>query len=514
MTASPGARSPVVRRDRTRDRGFVAKAAALLIEQDFGLTGTFDVWPAENKPGEDKPVVVQLKGAGLGVPLNRWIKKGDVFAVVQMPFGDAPGKPVHDAVLQLETPPAGADSTCLCRPFRRYQAPANSAGAGYRCIQLGTISAPLRLRLRQAFTIDRSGPLTDALSVQIRRRGFDDEKRTMLQKQTDALDSVDTTGDKEDGVFSHIAFATVLSSDNKVRARVPIPILDDQPVVLAVNVSDDAGSALAFQKNAWERDVANAWQEQNELFREINEEAAKTANRTEFTKKIEAERQRLQSEVDRLTAQQAQVKPGPGDQPVLDQLDQLRKGQTELTNFLAKLKKIDAEENDPQKKKWLAQLTQGQQLEVQWELGKAVALYEGMLKAGAPNDLLKSHLETHLADLRKEWEPKSQAHREARAFIYDVWPKLDDAGLLEKLPEARKAYGICKKFNDKAGLYRLFKETEAHEVRMNQELKGLRPDINLDDEKQAKIIKEVSDGLTKLARDVHDALAASWPAGK
>ena len=208
------------------------------------------------------------------------------------------------------------------------------------------------------------------------------------------------------------------------------------------------------------------------------------------------------------------MKPGPADQAVLDQLDQVRKGQAELTTFLAKLKKIDAEENDPQKKKWLAQLTQGQQLEAQWELGKAVALYEGMLKAGAPNDLLKSHLETHLADLRKEWEPKSQAHREARAFIYDVWPKMDDAGLLEKLPEARKAYEICKKYNDKAGLYRLFKATEAHAVRMNQELKGLRPDINLDDEKQAKIIKEVSEGLTKLAGDVNNAIQAAAPADK
>ena len=86
----------MVRRDRTRDRDFVAKAAALLIDQDFGLVGTFDAWPqADETPSEDKPVTVELKGAGLGVPLDRWVKKGDVFAVVQMPRGDAgPGRPV------------------------------------------------------------------------------------------------------------------------------------------------------------------------------------------------------------------------------------------------------------------------------------------------------------------------------------------------------------------------------------------------------------------------------------
>jgi hypothetical protein len=507
LTGQP---SPVVRRDRTRDREFVAKAAALLIDQDFGLVGTFDVWPKEDKPGEDKPVVVNLKGASLGISLDRWIKKGDVFAVVQTPSDAAPGTAVKYAVLQVETPPAGADSTCLCRPFRRYDRP--TGGAGYRCVKLGTISAPLRLRLRQALPNERSGPLNDALSVQIRRHGFDNEDMTRSQKQTDSLDAVDTTGDK-DGVFTNVAFVTAISSDGKVRARVPLAILDDQPIVLPVNVSGDAGSESVFHKDAWERDVTYAWQEQNELVRETNEGAAKTENRAEFMKKIEAQRQRIQSEVVRLRAQQAEVKAEPTD-PVVIRLDQVRKGNDELKDYLDKLKKIDKEENDPRKKEWLARIEQGKQLEADWDLGKAIALYQEMLKAGAPNDLLKDSLEKHLADLHTEWDPKSQAHREARAFIYDVWPKMDDAGLLEKLPEARKAYDICKGFKDKAGLIRLRKATEAHAVRMNQELKTLKPDINTADEKQAKIIQDVSKGLADLARDVKEAIAGAAPAGK
>ena len=35
-----GLNTPVVRRDRTRDRAFVARTAALLVERDFGLLGT------------------------------------------------------------------------------------------------------------------------------------------------------------------------------------------------------------------------------------------------------------------------------------------------------------------------------------------------------------------------------------------------------------------------------------------------------------------------------------------
>jgi hypothetical protein len=49
---------------------------------------------------------------------------------------------------------------------------------------------------------------------------------------------------------------------------------------------------------------------------------------------------------------------------------------------------------------------------------------------------------------------------------------------------------------------------------MNQELKGLKPDINLEDEKQAKIIQDVSKGMADLARDVNAARAAAAPAGK
>ncbi len=286
-----GRPSPVVRRDQTRDRGFVAKTAALLIEQDFGLLGAFDAWPPEDKAGEDKPVAVNLKGAGLGEPLGRWVKKDDIFALVQMTCVDAaPGTPVDWAVLPVETPPAGADSTCLCRPFRRYAA---QTGSGFRCVKLGTVSVPLRLRLLQAFTAERNGPLTDALSVQIRRRGFDDVKMTVLQ--TDSLDSVDTSADKN-GVFDNVAFVSVFSVGDVPRARIPVPLLDDQPTALAVNVSEDAGAESAFKKKAWERDVAFAWQEQSEVFREINEEASKASDRAAFMKAIEARRQHLQGD--------------------------------------------------------------------------------------------------------------------------------------------------------------------------------------------------------------------------
>src|SRR5262249_27804127 len=74
-----GQASPVIRRDRTPDRQFVARTAALLVGRDFGLVGT----AVADKTGSDT-VKVTIKGAGLGVPLDRWIRPGEVFALVQI----------------------------------------------------------------------------------------------------------------------------------------------------------------------------------------------------------------------------------------------------------------------------------------------------------------------------------------------------------------------------------------------------------------------------------------------
>src|SRR5262249_5372832 len=94
------------RTDRTSDRAFVARAAALLVERDFGPVGSFDVWPrGEQQPQE---VRLRLRGAGLGVPLGRWVKEGDVFAVVQVLGGDATQE-VKYAVAQVKEPPRDDD---------------------------------------------------------------------------------------------------------------------------------------------------------------------------------------------------------------------------------------------------------------------------------------------------------------------------------------------------------------------------------------------------------------------
>src|SRR5262249_12403421 len=73
-----GVPSAVPRLDRTRDRAFVAKAAALLVERDLGILGTLT-----SEPDQQRRVKVELRGGELG-DLSSWVKKGDVFAVARV----------------------------------------------------------------------------------------------------------------------------------------------------------------------------------------------------------------------------------------------------------------------------------------------------------------------------------------------------------------------------------------------------------------------------------------------
>src|SRR5262245_34351891 len=119
-----GTATPLVRRDRTQDREFVGRAAALMVERDVGIVGTFPAWPKGTKP---QKVQLELKGGGLGAPMNRWVHKGDVFAVVQIPTGSGTGRVVPDAIVQVEAPPGEGEATCTGNLFWRRNPP---GGAG------------------------------------------------------------------------------------------------------------------------------------------------------------------------------------------------------------------------------------------------------------------------------------------------------------------------------------------------------------------------------------------------
>ena len=214
----------------------------------------------------------------------------------------------------------------------------------------------MRLRLLQALPNGDSGPLKDALTVQVRHSGFNDEDQKKIDTSTgDADDSVDTSADNN-GVFDNAAFVTIIV-DDRPRRRIPVPLLNDQPVTIAVNVAAD--SLLQSRKADWERHVDAAWQVQNQLFKEINDLSAKPDKRAETMKKIDEAIQQSRDDYDRLNKEHDELakEAGPLNAPsTLDRLAKLREGGTELQGFLDKLKKIEASENDPKRKEWRARV--------------------------------------------------------------------------------------------------------------------------------------------------------------
>jgi hypothetical protein len=487
----------VVRRDRTRDRDVVARAAALLVAQDFGLLGT-----VLTEPDGQKLVRVEMKAGALG-PLGRWLRKGQVFEI--LPPGGGAAK--EWALLQLQEPPSEADRSgvVVCRLLNRYRL--EGSLIGFRCLLLGTTKGPLRLRFVQERTRGVHTPLDHTLTLVLRRAGFSGEDSTRLAKSTDPAGWVDTTRDGERGVFEDVAFVSITGGIPPPLPQVPVAILDDRPVFIPVAATVESGSSLfAARKATWERSVADSCLVQASLFKELLDLSAKSESRAQAMQKARAGLQRTKDEFNALKserealAQEAARAGSVAFNPTREdqRLKELQDGENSLRNFLGEQEQIERDENDPKKREWRSQIQRARLLEQDVEIGKAIAIYEKVLKEGMVDPELRKYRD----QLKAMWEPKSQRHREARAFIYNVWPTLDNFGLKQRLPEAEQAFAECRQVKDLISPRKLFKATEAHAVRMKKELDGYQPKINIDDEAPARLIEEVTPGLTKLANDI------------
>ncbi len=502
-----GRASPVVRRDRTRDRDFVAKAAALLIKQDFGILGTVvTVPPGLQKNGQT--VQVELRGGGLG-NLARWVQKGEVFALV--PPGGGTSRILRWSLLQVVKAPAedAHDGICECRFFFRYVLPNI---AGYRCIKLGTVQTALRLRWMQE-TPRGLKPLTNPLYVAICRHGFDDA--TKLTKSTGNNGLVETVRDPESkGVFTNVAFVSVTSGMRGNKPQVPIALVDDQPLVIEVNATQDENSLFNSKRASWQRSVADSYALQSNLFTLLGNLSSKGEQREEVIKQAEAgvkrsqqDRQDLQAEKQELLKEAKRNGITMNTDAEDRHLQALKEGEQTLQEFITKQRAIEQEENDPLLKKWRSEVERAKILEKDLEIGKAIGIYKQILKDGFDNKEVKDHL----AELEKEWKPKNEQHAEARQFIYGVWPTVDSAGLEENLPKARDAFDKCKAARDIITIRKLLRGTEVHADRLAKELEQLHPELQYDKVKEAESLKKISEGIVNLGRDINNYLAKALP---
>jgi hypothetical protein len=475
-----GLASPLVRRERTDDRQLVARVAMLLVDRDFGPVGKL-----LDKPG---PTALKLAiyGGALTTDWKRWLGKGEVLALVAMTQGPGGlrGDRVRSALLVVESEPA--QGVCVCRLHNRYKL---ESATEYRALRLGTTSAPLRLRLVSAG--ESPQPLS-GLQVRVSPHGFEAEARDRRASDRDGR----ALGDP---IYHHAAFAMVLSSGQPI-AQVPIEILDDRPVTVAVHVNaeNDAQAQLKQRRSRWLAQVVESTREISVVIEKLN--ALRVTEPERARDEADAAVRFLEQSVDRLSRERAELVKLSLD--VSDgqlALEGLRRRGDDLRRYLVNLDEAINAKKDPNRKKLLEMIGQAQALEDAADYEKAIATYsEALVKYAQilpPADAAK--LEHVRDDLKKRWETKSLAHREARDFIYGPWSTANTAAKMsEQLARAEAAYKTCKDARDALTLRKLALVNNRHAAQLLQLTENASND---DDEVEAKKLAELVKDFKKFA---------------
>ena len=287
-------------------------------------------------------------------------------------------------------------------------------------------------------------------------------------------------------------------------------LVDDGLIVLPVPAGNEKTNLITFRFRTLQRTVLDSYEVQTELFKEINDLTAKPEQRAavlakarQTLERCQEDHERLRTERDDLGKEIAKLpeKNRPSLKAIDNRLALIRAAKSDLLRHVALLEKIQFEENDPRRKEWLIQVEQAKLLEKEGELGQAIAIYKK-----APPAYETATLKQHRADLEKRWNPRGKDHISARDFIFKKWPTYDTAGMNKHIKDAMKALEECKKAGDPFGPMKLLKVTEKHTQRIVKELDALKPDVNIDDEKPALLIKELLGELAKLDEATQDYL--------
>jgi tetratricopeptide (TPR) repeat protein len=449
-----GLASPAVRTERTSDRLFVGRTAARLIEHDFGAVATIDPGsvPASSNPSRSIDVTVTFKGSGLRVPIDRWVKAGEVFAIARV-FASRGGESSYRvpwALLQANDAPK--NGRCSCRLYSRLVDPLAPGGStlGYRCIKLGTTTAPLRIRLvnNQNF-----GPLTDfAPQVKIGQESFDATPSEELVPSEDGL----ITSTKS---YTNIAFVTV-SRDGRALALIPVEILGDRIIVCPI--SSDATAALLAELDLRRKRLVSQLNEElavsTQLFTDISQLVSQD-NKEEALSRAKQGAEAVEKDISSGKIDLATLRAAIRDSNVenklpLKQVDnlisQLQERLEKLQAFTGKLKKVRADDLDPQRAAWAERVEQAGLLEKIADFDQAIKIYERVLKE-LPEGGQKPELQKHYESLKTVWNKASDNTElaKARKFIYEVWPGVNSVkGLSDNVEEARSAFDVCKNAGD------------------------------------------------------------------
>ncbi len=483
-----GRPSAVVRRNQTHDRARVGALAAQMIEDDFGVVGTV------TQAG--KEIQLTLMAADLGGDLARWVKPGDVFAVSKMTQAGPRTRAERLASAYLEVLDTPNKGVCRCRYFHRYQEDRIALDApgvlGYRALKLTTAAHPVRVRLID----DESDQPLAGMHVQVLRPAQDGKTDLTTSRQG-------TASTKEP--FTNLALVRLLDG-GRVRSQVPFALVDDQPLTLRFQRQPEADSlaALEFRRDAWLRRLYENLALASERSAEANRLLALSVQAAfehghAGAKVLDGEVQYLASERDELTqmirAQKAtRLDLREGEQ----RLEELKRRHADVVQFAQRLEVLTKDPGGEASLGLQKMLERARLLEGEADFAPAIALYEKVLQASPDQAKVKDHL----TKLQTAWAVKSDKHAEARAFVYQTWPKLEPTQFKDQLAKAKDVAKTLREADDRLTLQKFALLDNLHAGLLKKRLDQLRQRDSEDNRNQARQLVAVAEGLRQLHAEI------------
>jgi predicted nuclease with TOPRIM domain len=493
-----------IRRERTADRQLVTRVATRMLAQDFGPVGAVI--------GTDNPVQVQLKGGSLGGPLDQWVHKGEVFALVKIVNargGETRGIRIEDTLLVANDSPKNGVVECTVA-FRGQENPLMVQGGsilGYRCIKLGTVAGPLRMRLVD----DRGQAHTRTLQIRVHPQKF-----VTGESPDEEVINSDRGLFVSKKSYDHVAFVRVVTGA-RIIAQFPVDVADDRvaTITVGVNAEQERIGQLQYAKNDLLRQINESIIVQNDRFME-GKKLMDLQRNDEALKKARASRQTLEEDVARLTANVSRLKSEIGGAPIKleeceSRIRMMQEFRVILNRRIGNLEELIAIQNDPTilatKGKLKTLISQGQSQEDQLDLDTAIATYQQIVKE-FPTEPDTLNIRKRLEVLERTWAIQNEDHRAARKFVYQDWSALrTSADIAAKLPAARAAMATLRQVNDQFSLLKLQRSFPELGQRVANEVEQLLKDASPDEAKKNQIQKVIED-LAKFAQEVDEALSA------
>lgn len=509
-----GLASPLVRKQSVRASEMVGRTAGLMIDRDFGLTGSFD--PVA---GKTDSVRVSLRGGQLGNIDERQVKVGDIFSVSAVSKTERPAPPpvrtatgkiiaappgsIPPPALKAETrkftllrvTDVGRDGTIKCSVLTLYQNPfpASRNIVGYRCMKLGTVEGPLTIRLVTSNPEHQKS--TGAATVRATENGFNAPKETRdLLKFKDGLF-------RSDRPLANVACVTVEHAGRSV--PFPIPVLSADPVNLPFEINDELEKKAENLRNllAAASRVTDARNAQTICF----EATAKLIEKKKNGDALARAKGGFQSadEADKSISDDLGKLKESGDltpeatkliASIERQLAALRQFNKQLSEHVAMLEKVVARENDPtiaaREVQAEALTTRITLLLSRGDVDEAINGYDQLVTLLPDNPEVKARRDK----LKADWAPKNDAHAKARDYLLKKWAAIATIpDYKESLPELGRAVDECKKNGDKYALRKLLTLFTAAGAKLNDLVTPLDPN---------------ADGDRKLATDAKSVITA------